>query len=444
MEITLNLPARDWYRNTTENDLSYWGLDYPPLSAYVSWLLGKGIAFVEPDALRLYVSRGYQSALLRIMMRLTVILGDIFVFFPALFLLSRLLHNGLESSAHGTSSNDPYPQIVVCAFSGSLPALILIDHGHFQYNAISLGLFYLALAFFISEREGLGAMFFCCSLYLKHMGLYYGLAIFTFLASRTVRRVFQQSLTSAALYAAKILTAITLTTLVSFWPWIQRKEDMFQVLLRLFPLSRGLYEDKVANVWCSISVLVKLNKLMEQNMLFKFCAVITMLASLPFCVALALKPSHERLLLSSAGCALSAYLFSYQVHEKQILIPLMPLILLYNTYPALCAWASFVSMVSIFPLLHREGLTLAYVAILIAHIAVISATCGYTAEKSKRKPWELTVVSLSFIFGVVLHMLLLFRSSPEAAPHVFVLLNTIYACGHLCLIYISMLALVWT
>lgn len=37
MEITANLPIGHWYRQTAENDLQYWGLDYPPLTAYVSW-----------------------------------------------------------------------------------------------------------------------------------------------------------------------------------------------------------------------------------------------------------------------------------------------------------------------------------------------------------------------------------------------------------------------
>lgn len=32
MEITTYTPIGDWYRNTTTNDLLYWGLDYPPLS----------------------------------------------------------------------------------------------------------------------------------------------------------------------------------------------------------------------------------------------------------------------------------------------------------------------------------------------------------------------------------------------------------------------------
>ena len=37
MEITIHLPISKWYTY----DLQYWGLDYPPLTAYHSWLLGK-------------------------------------------------------------------------------------------------------------------------------------------------------------------------------------------------------------------------------------------------------------------------------------------------------------------------------------------------------------------------------------------------------------------
>lgn len=36
MELTIHLPIRQWYTY----DLQYWGLDYPPLTAYVSWLCG--------------------------------------------------------------------------------------------------------------------------------------------------------------------------------------------------------------------------------------------------------------------------------------------------------------------------------------------------------------------------------------------------------------------
>jgi len=37
MEITNHLPVSFWYFY----DLQYWGLDYPPLTAYHSWIAGK-------------------------------------------------------------------------------------------------------------------------------------------------------------------------------------------------------------------------------------------------------------------------------------------------------------------------------------------------------------------------------------------------------------------
>lgn len=41
MEITLHTPISEWYVDSAANDLSYWGLDYPPLSAYQSLAYGK-------------------------------------------------------------------------------------------------------------------------------------------------------------------------------------------------------------------------------------------------------------------------------------------------------------------------------------------------------------------------------------------------------------------
>jgi hypothetical protein len=40
MEITYHTPVREWYWTTANNNLSYWGLDYPPLTAYHSWIMG--------------------------------------------------------------------------------------------------------------------------------------------------------------------------------------------------------------------------------------------------------------------------------------------------------------------------------------------------------------------------------------------------------------------
>lgn len=63
MEITINVPIREWYRNGTDNDLSYWGLDYPPLTAYQSFLHGIFLRFFCPHCVSLFDSRGHESYL---------------------------------------------------------------------------------------------------------------------------------------------------------------------------------------------------------------------------------------------------------------------------------------------------------------------------------------------------------------------------------------------
>lgn len=63
MEITLNLPPQDWYTNSTSNDLSYWGLDYPPLTAYQSYFHGLILRFFDRDSVALFTSRGYETYL---------------------------------------------------------------------------------------------------------------------------------------------------------------------------------------------------------------------------------------------------------------------------------------------------------------------------------------------------------------------------------------------
>lgn len=65
------------YIDTPENPLAWWGLDYPPLSAYQSWLCAQLLHRLEPEALALGTSRGWETPSSRCAMRLTVILADV-------------------------------------------------------------------------------------------------------------------------------------------------------------------------------------------------------------------------------------------------------------------------------------------------------------------------------------------------------------------------------
>jgi alpha-1,3-glucosyltransferase len=62
--------------------------------------------------------------------------------------------------------------------------LILIDHGHFQYNSISLGL--ALISFIMATQQNsilLSAIFFTLSLNYKQMELYHAIPIFVYLLS---------------------------------------------------------------------------------------------------------------------------------------------------------------------------------------------------------------------------------------------------------------------
>lgn len=69
-----------------------------------------------------------------------------------------------------------------------------------------------------------------------------------------------------------------------------------------------------------------------------------------------------RLETSLSATALAAILWSYEVHEKQLLVSLVPLGLLHNYVPLMTTWMFIVGVRSVLPLLVGEGFVGAYVA----------------------------------------------------------------------------------
>lgn len=56
-----------------------------------------------------------------------------------------------------------------------------------------------------------------------------------------------------------ILSSIVISVFVILWlPWLNSTENALQVVHRIFPIGRGVFEDKVANFWCSFNVIYKL------------------------------------------------------------------------------------------------------------------------------------------------------------------------------------------
>ena len=198
MEVTLALPLNEWYHHTSRNDLQYWGLDYPPLTAYVSWFFGALAAFVgrtlnNPDLknlVALSTSRGYESIESKAYMRWTVILCDFIILIPVLFRLSNIVWQSIKIDRSLVKDgdlmkqkrkwNEDFPHLLYVLMCVLCPALLLIDHGHFQYNGVCIGLALMATTKLLenstveTRRDDIFAsVLFCLSLNFKHMSLYY-------------------------------------------------------------------------------------------------------------------------------------------------------------------------------------------------------------------------------------------------------------------------------
>eukprot|EP01138_Halocafeteria_seosinensis_P004543 gb/GECG01004647.1/.p1 GENE.gb/GECG01004647.1/~~gb/GECG01004647.1/.p1 ORF type:complete len:360 (+),score=17.41 gb/GECG01004647.1/:1-1080(+) len=151
MEITVNLPPSEWYHDSPSNNLEYWGLDYPPLSAYHSWLFGKIAQRIYPPLVELFKSRGIETSEAKLFMRLSVLFSEL-IFVLALWITYRCLLPAAEATTSSSSlwiDTETQADLALAVVAAQFlnPALLLIDHGHFQYNHVALAFCQLSLIF---------------------------------------------------------------------------------------------------------------------------------------------------------------------------------------------------------------------------------------------------------------------------------------------------------
>ena len=190
------------------------------------------------------------------------------------------------------------------------PSLILIDHGHFQYNCVSLGLALWGVLGVLTNHDVLGSLAFSLALNYKQMELYHAMPFFCYLLGKTLRdhqSRHTRTREKAEVKWKRVFTDVTklgstvlLTFAVCWAPFFLTGgvEGVVQVLRRLFPFGRGLYEDKVANFWCSISILVKMRQLFSRAFLIRLSSVVTLVALLPSSIGLLRKPTPYNFLLA--------------------------------------------------------------------------------------------------------------------------------------------------
>ena len=262
MEISNNLNMDDWYTNSENNPNKYWPLDYPPMSGYHALIFGYLIKFFLPETINLKSSWGYESFKHKVFMRFTVILSD-FIFFhiPVFLLLNHIFlkKNFLIIQKNPEKDNKNILKFIftyiIILFS---PCLNIIDHGHFQYNCVMHGLFYLSVYFLLNKNFILTIIFYSVCINFKQMGMYFSLTFLCFVLnnvfytnSKIKNEENSKNIAKNIFYAFSKIIIYGISTIVIniilWFPWI-KSGKISDIITRIFPIWRGVFEDKVKNL----------------------------------------------------------------------------------------------------------------------------------------------------------------------------------------------------
>ena len=324
MEVTLNIPIGDWYRSTTDNNLQYWGLDYPPLTAYVSWAFGFLAQSFYPNLVLLHKSKGHEQPSGKFFMRLSVLMADIMILTPAIiYSLQNLAQYRIKSPQIAAIANTCKGKassalLLLLCLAG--PANILIDHGHFQYNGVCIGLALLGSTSILEDRDVVGSIFFCLALNFKQMALYYAPVFFFALLRKCIEKASWQR---SVFHLIKIGSTVILTFAALWWPFCAYSSEsetcissLLHVLSRQFPFSRGIFEDKVANLWYSASVAVDFRKYFTIVQMAQMSLVLTLVLISPVAFDLLRRKINPiRMILALVNCSMAFFLASFQVRH---------------------------------------------------------------------------------------------------------------------------------
>lgn len=245
LAIVASLPLSKWYVDST----SPWTLDYPPFFAYFEKLISFFGSSVDPKMLDVN-QLDYDPIDVVLFQRLSVIFSDFLVLIPGCIAMAVVLHQKFQISRF-----NPISSCLLCCNVG----LLLIDHIHFQYNGLLIGVLFFSVSFAVDGRPLLAALFFSILLHLKHIFLYMALPMALFLLqdycfntnlSRSSRCITPNSKRRVVLLRFSLLACVFLAvSAVSLTPFIITGQGK-RLLMRLFPFGRGLVHSYWApNVW---------------------------------------------------------------------------------------------------------------------------------------------------------------------------------------------------
>ncbi|ORY96168.1 glycosyltransferase family 57 protein [Syncephalastrum racemosum] len=328
LAITHSLPLNQWYTEAT----SIWTLDYPPFFAWFEKWWSLWGQWFDPAMLDIQ-NLNYDSNSTILFQRLTVIASDLVLYLA----LKRYVQSFGKRNLH----------LLVAGSILMHPGLLIVDHMHFQYNGFLYGI--LVLSIVEAKRDHLltSGILFAVLLNFKHIYLYMAPAYFVYLLKAYCFTEKGFSFTRFFTLGGSVIGVFA----VSLGPFFKQ---LPQLASRLFPFTRGLCHAYWApNFWALYAaadrVLIPGKALLAKHLgwhvnigalgsMTRGYVGDTQFAVLPnveaihtILITLAVvlwklwqKPTFTQFVSATTLCGFASFLFGWHVHEKAILIVLIP------------------------------------------------------------------------------------------------------------------------
>uniref|UniRef100_A0A1A9WVA2 Alpha-1,3-glucosyltransferase n=1 Tax=Glossina brevipalpis TaxID=37001 RepID=A0A1A9WVA2_9MUSC len=444
LAITHSLPLNLWYYDETNE----WTLDYPPLFAYFEWLLAKVAQYIDPHMLELDNSN-YVSKKTKYFQCFSVIITDVVYAYGVWRMLKafRSLHIRYQPIA---------AEVLFLLNIG----LLFVDHIHFQYNGFLFGVFLLSISWLLEERYLLGCTAFATLLNMKHIFLYTAPAFGIYL----LKFYCLDNKHSTIMNVLKLAIAGLIPFAISFGPFWAH---LPQILSRLFPFKRGLTHaywapnlwalyntaDKVMAKTLNISTTNKYTSGVVQNYEHTVLPsvrptatfILTVAAMLPVLIKLFFNTTKSEskimFMRSVVLCSLSSFIFGWHVHEKAILITLMPCCFLFFVHTQDARYAFILSAsgyYSLFPLLFDPELIVIRYSLYLAYIIfMIVQMYEFHNTRPIMNKWEKLYVGGFVLLPLYDHVISHVMRLDEKLPFLSLMLTSVYCAVGVLYVFMS-------
>lgn len=352
LAITQSVPYSQWYVESRNQ----WTLDYPPFFAYFEYLLGLFARLVDPKIVDVNAF-DYSAWTLIAFQRLSVIIISDLVLGIGVWLILPAKHRIFG--------------LILTLFSSSI---FIVDHIHFQYNGMLIGLLLISKAFAQKNRWYWSALAFSVLICFKHL---YIAAAPVYLVYFLRHFVLERSPFNRLFRLCCIILGVSGIALIP----IVMTGQVQAMLQRLFPFERGLVHAYWApNFWAlylasdrvldkffiknlssvgspTAGIVGDITLSVLPNVSPSMCAIVSLISYLPLLYCIWQDKTRKTPFSTYVGLGNAVvFLFGWHVHEKALMLVLIPLVMsaLSDRKLAIHVWRlSQVSCACLLPLLPR-------------------------------------------------------------------------------------------